>query len=79
MGAGGAQVASVPVFQISMGGFAINFPCNPGDLGWLKANDRDISMFKQTGQQAQPNTQRKHSFEDANLHPPGGAEPDNDC
>jgi hypothetical protein len=52
-----------------MGGFVINFPCNPGDLGWLKANDRDISMFKQTGQQSQPNTQRKHSFEDGLFIP----------
>jgi Phage protein Gp138 N-terminal domain len=64
-----AQIASVPVFQISMGGFVINFPCNPGDLGWVKASDRDISIFKQTGQQAQPNTQRKHSFEDAIFIP----------
>jgi hypothetical protein len=38
-------------------------------LGWIKANDRDISLFKQTAEAAQPNTQRKHSFEDAVFIP----------
>lgn len=64
-----AQVASVPVFQLSMGGFILRFPCNSGDLGWIKANDRDVSLFKQTGQASPPNTQRKHSFEDAIFLP----------
>jgi hypothetical protein len=64
-----AQVASVPVLQMSGGGFVMRFPINPGDLGWIKASDRDISLFKQTAQQAQPNTQRKHSFEDAIFIP----------
>ena len=64
-----AQVASVPVFQLSMGGFILNLPCNSGDLGWIKANDRDISLFMQTGQMSPPNTQRKHSFEDAMFIP----------
>jgi phage baseplate assembly protein gpV len=64
-----AQIASVPVFQLSMGGFILRFPCNSGDLGWIKANDRDISLFKQTGEMSPPNTQRKHSFEDALFLP----------
>jgi hypothetical protein len=64
-----AQVASVPVFQVSGGGFVLNFPISTGDLGWLKANDRDISLFKQTGGKCAPNTQRKHSFEDAIFIP----------
>ena len=64
-----AQIASVPVFQLSMGGFILRFPCHSGDLGWIKANDRDISLFKQTGQMSPPNTQRKHSFEDALFLP----------
>lgn len=64
-----AQIASVPVFQFSAGGFVLNFPCKTGDLGWIKANDRDISIFKQTGKQSAPNTQRKHSFEDAIFFP----------
>jgi hypothetical protein len=64
-----AQVASVPVFQMSGGGFALRFPLDTGDLGWIKANDRDISLYKQTTQPSQPNTQRKHSFEDALFIP----------
>lgn len=64
-----AQVASVPVFQVSAGGFIIRFPIKPGDLGWIKANDRDISFFKQTNTMSPPNTQRKHSFEDAIFIP----------
>lgn len=64
-----AEVASVPVLQMSGGGFVMRFPINAGDLGWIKANDRDISLFKQTTQQAPPNTQRKHSFEDAIFIP----------
>ena len=64
-----AQVASVPVYQISAGGFILKFPVKPGDTGWIKANDRDISIFKQTGKMSPPNTQRKHSFEDALFYP----------
>lgn len=64
-----AAVASVPVYQISAGGFIVRLPVNKGDLGWIKANDRDISIFKQTNEGSSPNTQRKHSFEDALFYP----------
>ena len=64
-----AQVAAVPVYKISSGGFIINFPVKPGDLGWIKANDRDISSFVSTYAMASPNTQRKHSFKDAMFYP----------
>lgn len=65
-----AKIASVPVFQYSGGGFVINFPLKPGDIGWLKANDRDLSLFFQAGHKATgPNTLRKHSFEDAVFFP----------
>lgn len=64
-----AQIASVPVLQLSGGGFIDYFPINTGDYGWIKANDRDISLFKQTQAQASPNTQRKHSFEDGVFIP----------
>lgn len=63
------QVASVPVFRFGGGGFFINFPLSPGDTGWIKANDRDISILKQTGAMSPPNTQRKHTFEDAMFFP----------
>lgn len=64
-----AQVARVPVLQVGGGGFMLNFPIKPGDLGWLKANDRDISLFTQLWQMVRPNTQRMHSFEDAIFIP----------
>lgn len=64
-----AQVASVPVLQLGGGGFVLSFPIKTGDIGWIKANDRDISLFKQSGVNSPPNTQRKHSFEDALFIP----------
>ncbi len=64
-----APIASVPVFQIGGGGFILNFNLKPNDLGWIKANDRDISLFLQGYDQAAPNTKRKHSFEDCIFYP----------
>lgn len=64
-----AQVEGVPVFQLGAGGAMLNFNLNPGDLGWLKASDRDISLFKQSFTESGINTLRKHSFEDAIFLP----------
>lgn len=64
-----AVIASVPVSQLGGGGFTLNFPINPGDIGWLKANDRDISIWKQLWQIVAPNTGRMHSFEDGTFIP----------
>lgn len=80
-----AGVASVPVYQPSAGGFILRFPIKPGSLGWIKANDRDISIYKSTLKNSSPNTQRKHSFEDAMFIPDAMfqmvtiAEEDEDC
>ena len=63
------QIASVPVFQIGGGGMMLNFNLKPGDLGWIKANDRDISLSMQSGGEAKPNSFRKHSFEDGLFFP----------
>ncbi len=63
-------VASVPVFHYGCGGWVISFPLEVGDLGWIKANDRDISKFKATQSSASgPPTQRTHTFEDAMFFP----------
>lgn len=64
-----AQVASVPVVALGGGGFVINFPLQAGDLGWLEASDRDISLYMQSLNDAQPNTYRLHSFEDGRFIP----------
>lgn len=64
-----AQVARVPVFAFGCGQYMLNFPLKPGDLGWIKANDRDISLYMQGLKEAKPNTLRKHSFEDGVFFP----------
>lgn len=64
-----SQVASVPVLVLGGGGLMINFPLNPGDLGWIMANDRDISLFLQSYEEAPPNTVRQFSFSDALFVP----------
>lgn len=64
-----APVASVPVLQIGGGGFILSFPIIAGDLGWIKANDRDISNFTANFSEVRPNTARKHSFSDAMFIP----------
>ena len=62
-------LASIPVFQLGAGGFMINVKPKQGDIGWVKANDRDISLFLQSYDEAKPNTLRKHKFADAVFFP----------
>ena len=65
-----AVIQSIPVFQIGAGGYGLFFNnIQAGDLGWVKASDRDISLFLQNYKEATPNTQRLHSFEDAVFFP----------
>jgi hypothetical protein len=59
-----APVASVPVFQFGGGGYMLSFNLRPGDNGWIIANDRDISNYIQSNNEARPNTTRKKSFSD---------------
>lgn len=67
---GRASVANIPVFRFGGGGFFIRVPIKPGDFGWIKANDRDISLiFQRGGLEDQPNTARLHSFSDAMFFP----------
>lgn len=62
-------IASVPIHQLSSGGFIVKMPVAVGDLGWIKACDRDISLFLQTLKAAPPNTDRMHSFSDCVFYP----------
>lgn len=65
-----AQISNIPVYRFGGGGFFMRFPVKPGDLGWLKANDRDISLVMQAGGgEDWPNTKRLHSFSDAVFFP----------
>lgn len=62
---GRAQLMEIPVFQAGGGGFVLSFPVKAGDLGWIKATDRDISLFLQSYAEVPPNTKRRHVFSDA--------------
>jgi len=64
-----SQLASIPVMTMSGGGFLLSFPIKSGDLGWIKANDQDMSLFFQSGEASPGNTQRMHSFEDGVFIP----------
>lgn len=66
---GRAQITSVPVAQFGGNGTVLSFDLKAGDLGWIKANDRDISLVMQAYASNAPNTLRKHSFQDAMFFP----------
>lgn len=63
-------IKNIPVFRFGGGGFFISVPIKVGDFGWIKANDRDISLMIQSGGNADiPNTKRLHSFNDGLFFP----------
>lgn len=64
-----ANIASIRVMQFGNGAFNISLPIKPGDKGWLKAADRDISIFQQGLSEDAPNTARMHSFQDGVFMP----------
>lgn len=65
-----ANVASVRVYQFGNDAFSMSLPIKPGDKGWLKASDRDISIFQQdVDKNDAPNTKRMHSFQDGLFMP----------
>lgn len=61
--------AEVPVLTIGGGGMCLTFPIKPGDLGWIKASDRDMSLFLQSYESEPGNTTRLHCFEDGVFIP----------
>lgn len=63
------QIASLPVLILGGGDYMISFPLSPGDLGWVSANDRDISLFLQSYAESPPNTGRVKSFSDGLFIP----------
>lgn len=64
-----ASVAEVPVVALGGGGFVVNFPLKAGDMGWIEASDRDISLFTQGAKESPPGSLRFHSFEDGRFLP----------
>lgn len=64
-----SQVASIPVMIYGGGDFLLSFNLNPGDLGWIVANDRDISLFLQTYEAAAPSNNLIKNFSNAMFMP----------
>ena len=64
-----AIIDDIPICNLSAGGFIINFPIKVGDFGYIKSNDRDISLFKQSYKSSKPNTTRKNDFADSIFIP----------
>ena len=61
--------AEVPALVMGGGGMCLTFPLKPGDLGWIKASDRDMSLFLQSYEAEPGNTARLHCFEDGVFIP----------
>lgn len=62
-------IEGLPVFTAGAGDRLISFPVRVGDLGWIDASDRDISLFLQSYSTEEPPTSRMHSFSDARFIP----------
>lgn len=62
-------IAKVPIYTLGAGGYLMSFPIKQGDMGWIKANDRDISIFLQKMAEAGPPTNRFHTFESGIFFP----------
>lgn len=63
------QVVDVEVFSFGGGGFHINFPLGPGDLGWIKASDRDLSNYRASLGESPPASSVTHSFDSSLFLP----------
>jgi hypothetical protein len=69
-----APIFNVPVMQLGGGGCVLTFPLAVGDVGFILANDRDISQFitdvaNFTVGENPPNTYRMKTFSDAIFMP----------
>lgn len=62
-------ISNIPVISLGGGGFNITFPLKNGDLGWIEASSRDISLFMQSKQIDKPNTLRVLDFADSKFIP----------
>lgn len=60
---------NIPVLALGGGGFMINFPLSVGDLGWIVAADRDMTLYKQQLTEQRPNTSRTRDFSDGMFIP----------
>lgn len=59
----------IPALVLHGGGFVISLPIKTGDIGWICAADRNISIFKQTLKIFAPATEEKHRYKDSFFVP----------
>ena len=62
-------IEGLTVFTAGAGDKFISFPVSVGNIGWIDASDRDISLFLQSYSSEEPPTSRMHSFSDARFIP----------
>lgn len=62
-------IDGVPVYQAGAGDLLLSFPVAVGNIGWIAASDRDISLFKQSYAESDPGSRRMHSFSDSVFVP----------
>lgn len=63
------QISNIPVLLLGGGEFFVSFNLPVGSIGWIKSNDRDISLFLQSYSESAPDTQRLHSFDNSIFIP----------
>jgi len=64
------NIPDIPVLSLGAGNFHISFPVKKGDLGWLYACDRDITLFLQSLTEQHAATDGpSHKFTDAIFVP----------
>lgn len=63
------SLTNIPCLMLQGGGMVLSFPIKEGDIGWIVAADRDISVFKQVLSIFAPNTYRKHKYADGFFIP----------
>jgi len=59
----------IPALMLYGGGYVLSFPIKEGDIGWICAADRNISIFKQTLKMFAPATYEKHKYKDSFFVP----------
>lgn len=63
------EISDIPGLQLCGGDFVLSFPIKAGDIGWICAADRNISVFKQTLKIFAPATYEKHRYKDGFFVP----------
>lgn len=63
------DLVDVPVFNAGAGNVVVSFAIAPGNIGWIDAKDRDMSIFLQSYAQSIPGSKRMHKFNDGVFTP----------